>query len=406
MNKRVLFVDDDQHLLSGLRRTLHHSDYEITTINNGIEALSITKKKAAFAVVVCDMHMPGMDGIEVLERIQKLSPHTSRIMLTGNADLQTAIDAVNKSRIFRFLTKPCPDENLLIALEAGVRQYQLVTAEQELLQKTLAGSVKVLTDVMALVVPKAFESAGVVRKWVRELAPKLDVDNLWAIEIAALISRIGFVTIPDDIQDRSRLNKRLDSSEKEILARAPQVASNLIRNLPRMEGVASILQYQWKGFDGSGVPQDGKLGGAIPRGARILRILTDLAAVTKGTVPDHQGFAYLRAHEELYDPGLLPLIITHFTEASQAEKDASADHDVQCLSLNITALRVGDLLISDICRKDASLLLASGTCLSEIQIEKLRNIRSVAALIEPVEVERRAPNERPHGAAENGKNAR
>ena len=75
-----------------------------------------------FAVVVADMRMPGMDGVEFLQHVKEMSPDTVRIMLTGNADMQTAIDAVNKGNIFRFLTKPCPYETMTVAVNAGDRK--------------------------------------------------------------------------------------------------------------------------------------------------------------------------------------------------------------------------------------------------------------------------------------------
>jgi len=388
MNKRVLFIDDDTSLLDGLRRKLHNHDYDLTMAVEGQAALEAIRSSSPIAVVVCDMRMPGMDGVEVLEQIAKLSPNTSRIMLTGNADQKTATDAVNKSRIFRFLTKPCPDEDLIMALDAGIRQYQLVCAEQELLQQTLAGSIKVLTDVMAMVKPQAFQDASKIWDWVKKITAGLNTDKLWIIEIAALISPIGLMAIPEDIQERNRLNKRLTDSEREILARAPQIASNLIANLPRMDDVADILKYQWKGYDGSGVPNDDVVGQDIPYGARMLRILADLASVTTGAVPDHQGIAHLMANQEHYDPTLLAVITSQLANEDGANEALSGGETVEYLALKISALMPGDLLITDIVRDDGSLLLARSVRLSEVQVEKLRNINQLITLIEPVEVER------------------
>ena len=388
MNKRILFIDDDTRLLDGLRRKLHNSDYDLTMAVEGREALEAVRSGSPIAVAVCDMRMPGMDGVEVLEQIAKLSPNTTRIMLTGNADQKTAIDAVNKSRIFRFLTKPCPDEELTMALDAGIRQYQLVTAEQELLQQTLAGSIKVLTEVMTMVAPEAFKDASKIRDWVKLITAGLNTDKLWVIEIAALISPIGLMAIPENIQERHRLNKRLMDSEREILARAPQIASNLIANLPRMGDVAEILKYQWKGYDGSGVPNDNVAGQEIPYGARMLKILGDLASVTDGAVPDHQGIAHLMANREHYDPTLLDIITSHLSTEDAANGALGDSETVKYLTLKISALMPGDLLITDIVRDDGSLLLARSVRLSEVQVEKLRNINQLITLIEPVEVER------------------
>ena len=149
MGERCLIVDDDHHLLSALRRQLGER-FDLETAQGGQQAIEAVREAAGqrdpFAVVVCDMRMPGMDGIETLKRIRDLAPDTVRIMLTGNADQQTAIEAINQGSIFRFYTKPCSQEQLEAGLEAALGQYRLVTAERELLESTLAGSIKVLVE--------------------------------------------------------------------------------------------------------------------------------------------------------------------------------------------------------------------------------------------------------------------
>src|SRR5438132_13303250 len=106
------------------------------------------------------MRMPGMTGVELLIRVRQTTPDTVRMILTRNADLQTAIDAINNGPIFRFLTKPCAPELLARTVAAGIEQYRLVTAEKELLEQTLRGPVTVLTEVLELANPKAFDRAA------------------------------------------------------------------------------------------------------------------------------------------------------------------------------------------------------------------------------------------------------
>jgi hypothetical protein len=121
-------------------------------------------------VVVSDLQMPGMDGITLLSSLRKVSPDTVRVLLTGHADVDAAIAAVNEGNIFRFLRKPCPPGALLRALEASVEQYRLITAERVLLEQTLRGSLKTLTDILAFVNPVAFGRAIRSRKIVGEFA--------------------------------------------------------------------------------------------------------------------------------------------------------------------------------------------------------------------------------------------
>ena len=172
MPDKVLFVDDEMNVLSAFRRHLRH-DYEVETATSGAEALELCETKGPFAVVVADMNMPGMDGVSLLSEIKQKYPDTIRIMLTGNATQKVAIDAVNEGSIFRFLTKPCPPEILQQVLEAGTRQYQLVTAEKELLEKTLSGSIRMLTDMLSLTNPLAFSLSSRLRLIVQHVVKEL-----------------------------------------------------------------------------------------------------------------------------------------------------------------------------------------------------------------------------------------
>ena len=105
--------------------------FSLETAESGPQGLEKIKENGPFAVVVSDFRMPRMDGVSFLEQVALLSPATVRIMLTGAADLQTAIRAINEGNIFRFLTKPCPVELLEKALQDALRQHRLVQTERE-----------------------------------------------------------------------------------------------------------------------------------------------------------------------------------------------------------------------------------------------------------------------------------
>jgi DNA-binding NtrC family response regulator len=141
MSDRILFVDDEPAVLDGYCRLLH-KEFSMLTAVGGAAGLELIEgaKTDPFAIVVSDMRMPGMDGVQFLSRVRALSPDTVRIALTGQADMQTAADCVNEGSIFRFLTKPCQKDVLGRALTSGLVQYRLVLAEKELLEKTLSKS--------------------------------------------------------------------------------------------------------------------------------------------------------------------------------------------------------------------------------------------------------------------------
>lgn len=128
MDNRILLVDDEPNLLQALRRSLH-GRFVITIANGGEEALQKLREDGPFAVVVSDMQMPDVNGLQVLTAARELSPATVRIMLTGNVDQQTAVEVVNAGAVFRFVNKPCPADNLALILHDAIRQYELTTAE-------------------------------------------------------------------------------------------------------------------------------------------------------------------------------------------------------------------------------------------------------------------------------------
>ena len=130
-NQRILFVDDEENILNGLRRSLRkHFDVQIAV---GPEAgLRVLEENGPFAVVVSDYVMPGMNGVSFLKEAKVIAPNSVRMMLTGYADMNNAIRAINEGSIFRFLTKPCETEVMVKALTDGLEQYRLVMLEKEL----------------------------------------------------------------------------------------------------------------------------------------------------------------------------------------------------------------------------------------------------------------------------------
>ena len=137
MSEKILLVDDDFNLLDSFQRRLKE-EFVVSTSLNGQEGLETIKVAGPFAVIISDLRMPGMDGVQFLSRVRELAPDSVRMLLTGHADLQTAIEAVNRGNIFRLLTKPCPPDSLRAALAAGVNQYRLVINERERVRKEKA----------------------------------------------------------------------------------------------------------------------------------------------------------------------------------------------------------------------------------------------------------------------------
>lgn len=199
MNNKVLLVDDDFNILQAYTRALR-SNFKVSTATNGADGLQILKEEGPFAVVVTDYRMPKMDGIQFLAHTKGLTPDTIRIMLSGQADMEVSIQAVNEGNIFRFLNKPCPTEQLIKVLNAATEQYRLVMSERELLEKTLKGSVKLLLDISNAVNPRIFSRASRIRTMANGIAARLKIEKYWEVELAAMLSQIGCTTIPPEIQ--------------------------------------------------------------------------------------------------------------------------------------------------------------------------------------------------------------
>lgn len=122
MPHSVLFVDDDTHILSAFRRSFRGT-FDITTVSNAVDALKLILEGRTFAVIVSDLCMPGVDGLRLLSEVRRKSPHTRRLMLSGNADVTTAVSANDHEAIDRFLTKPCSADRLATAIREAIDQY-------------------------------------------------------------------------------------------------------------------------------------------------------------------------------------------------------------------------------------------------------------------------------------------
>ena len=197
----LLLVDDEPKVLLGLSAYLK-SRYTILTAESGPLGLERLAANHSIAVIVSDMRMPGMDGAQFLGRARSIAPSTVRLLLTGQADISSAISAVNEGQIFRFLTKPTAPAVFLAAIEAGVAQHRLITAEKVLLEQTLRGSLRTMTEILALANPVLFGRAGRIKRTVTELEKQLGVDDHWQIEVAAMLSQIAQVSLPTEVAEK------------------------------------------------------------------------------------------------------------------------------------------------------------------------------------------------------------
>jgi len=379
---KILLVDDDVNLLAAIRRQLR-KNYDLHFAQGGAKGLEIIASEGPFAVVISDMQMPEMNGIEFLSQVKERNPESVRVMLTGNADMQTAIDAVNEGKVYRFFSKPCSMEELSEGIDEGIQRYKLVTAEKDLLEKTVAGSVKVLTDILAMMEPASFGTSHKVRHWVHDIMPLFQGAIRWQLDLAVMLAPLGLAAVPHEVLVKMKSGEKLTDVEQEIITKIPEIGRNLIQNIPRLEPVAEIVYFQNKGFDGSGFPDGPTSGTDIPMGARILKIMNDLALTTQGLYPTVAAFDYLYEKQSLYDPQLLPLIRKGLLQLKKKHKDEHNKNSI-IRDVPLSSIRPGYILQSDVCTISGRLILASGYTLSMSHIERLRNINKIEDIQEPI----------------------
>jgi response regulator RpfG family c-di-GMP phosphodiesterase len=300
----VLFVDDEPNVLNAIRRTLRN-DFDVHTAESGREALRILEESDPFGVVVSDCRMPEMDGIEFLKRASKVSPLAVRVMLTGNMDQETAVKAVNMGDVFKFLNKPCQGDELKSVVAQAVRQHELVTAEKELLEQTLKGSIKVLAELLGIVKPEAFGRTDRLRRKVRDVASHVPGIKAWELDAATLLSQLGCVNVAPEILEKVQRGETLTEREARDYASHPLLGADLIGRIPRLGRVAKIIMYQNKGFDGTGFPIDDVKKDQIPIEARILHGVLQHDELQQKGWSDAQIIDSLRKSPGKVDPAVL-----------------------------------------------------------------------------------------------------
>ncbi len=350
MTKKILLVDDEQNVLDAYMRTMRKR-FSLETADSGAAGVEAIVQRGPFAVVVSDMRMPGMDGVEFLRRVKEWDSEIVRVMLTGNADVETAIRAVNEGAIFRFLNKPCFPDDMALALEAALEQHRLIRAERDLLEKTLSGSIQMLTEILALVNPTAFGRAARVKRLVRKLSEVLGVENAWQVEIAAMLSQIGCVALPEETLEKVYHGKPLDCDELDMLQAHPEVGRDLLKHIPRLEPVAEIIEHQELRFNGSPELRTGLTGSAIPIGARVLKVALDFEKVRESKVTLIDSLAEMRRRgAEWYDPIVLDAL--SIVEANGSRMIA--------LTLPVNQLKPGMVFAKDVVSTNRVLLVREG----------------------------------------------
>jgi CheY-like chemotaxis protein len=336
--------------------------YQMFRAESGTQGLAVLHVERDIAVVISDMRMPLMDGAAFLSKARKLTPDSVRMLLTGQTDIESAIAAINEGQIFRFLAKPTPPNVLLAAVEAALEQHRLITSERVLLQQTLLGSMKTLSDVLALTSPVAFGRSMRVRQLVCAMAEHLGLEQSWRLEMAAMFSQLGSVSLPDATLERMCRGERLDEGEQAMVTRANQLTDQLLGNIPRLEGVRDLLVAAFNPAPSNGAATASAR--ALQRGGDLIRLALEFDTLEcEGNEPA-VAINTIRGRGHRYDADLLTALQTLRGGEERRE---------EVRELRIAELRPGMVFMEDVKLRNGVLLVARGYEVTASFLARVRN---------------------------------
>jgi response regulator RpfG family c-di-GMP phosphodiesterase len=375
MTKRILFVDDEPILLDTYKRLLGRQ-FDVTTAVGPQAGLETVRANGPFGVIVSDLRMPGMDGVTFLSSVRKMAPDSVRVMLTGYGDMDAAVAAVNEGQIFRFLNKPCPHDTLVRTLETCLGQYRLIMAERELLEKTLSGSIKLLTDILGLVSPGAIGRGSRIRKYMRHMAEALQLSDRWQYELAGLLSQIGCVIISPEVLHKIWAGQPLAPDEESIYASHPAMGARLLSNIPRLGLVSKMIAAQQTPT----APGDSSMAAgdeyAVEIGGQMLRLAL---ALEHGIALGHP---FSRVLMELgRQPGRYPGRLLDSLSTFVEERET-----LTMARINLRQLRTNMVLAEDVRSRNGLLLVPKGHEVTIPVILRLRSFADGVGVVEPFRV--------------------
>jgi len=419
----ILCVDDEPSILSSLRRLFRPKGYQIYIAEGGKAALALLEQNAV-DLVISDMRMPEMDGVQFLEQVRLRWPDTVRLLLTGYADIASTIDAVNRGEIYRYISKPWDDADILLIVHDALEQRALelenkrlksvaqaqnaelknahayleslvaqriteLTVANDALQKAheqlksnFITSIKVFSALVELRGGKLAGHSRRVADLARRMATKLGLDSRHThdVFVAALLHEIGKVGFGDDMLNTAIVN--LTPRQLDLYRRHPARAEQLLTPLPDLKGSTELIAAQFERFDGTGHPR--RLAhDAIPLGARILVLASDYDNMLSGTLAKRElGEPEARALVEKnrgkrYDPKVVDalLAVLDATALDGLQKTTVAERKV-----TVGQLQVGMVLSRDLITPSGLMMLSAQHVLDDRMIRKIADFEKSAEL--------------------------
>ncbi len=315
----LLLVDDEENVLHSLKRLLHQEGYTILTASNGEEGLE-KLESTPVALVISDQRMPGKSGVDFLRLVKERWPETVRIMLTGYADIEAAIAAINSGEVFRFITKPWNEGEIKEVIRQALERYDSTTKLVEALKSSNLQAVKALSEAVELKDPYTRGHCDRVAKYALGIARRLNLpeEEIRYLEYASYLHDCGKIGV-----DREVLNKagELTAQEWEQVKKHSQMGENVVKQANFFLRIAPLIRSHHERWDGSGYP-DGKAGEEIPLGARIIAVADAYDAMTsdrpyrKALSPEEAVAILSKEKGKQFDP----MIVESFLEFLEDNK--------------------------------------------------------------------------------------
>lgn len=374
MKSTILVVDDEPNVLEGLSLHLLRK-YNVLTATSGADALAVIAEEGRISVILSDLRMPEMDGARFLSQAREIAPDAVRLLLTGHADVDGAMRAINDGGVFKVLTKPCPPGQLLNSIAAAEHHYQVAAADRILLEQTMSGAIRALTDVLGHTNPVSYRRAAHIKRTASDLANHLGIAPRWPVEVAAALSQLGFLAVPPETAQRLYAGLELNEADRAAIARIPSINEQILGRIPRLEPVRALLaglsrpHRKLQSETPSGLSRD-----PIDRAVQVVRVAVDFEMLVGGG--DHAALAVdtLRSRDH-YDPSVLDAL----------EAVRGRGHGFEIRMLRICALKPGMIFADDVRLSNGALLVARGYEITSSFLERAQQMRD-GAVREPIRV--------------------
>lgn len=364
MSKSILFIDEDASVLERLPDALTKR-IDCLFAPSYKKGYALLREKKQCCAVLIELGLNNEDGIAFLRRLRKDFPATVRMVLTARGDYATALDAVNKGEVFRFMEKRSTPEELTHVICEAIRHNENEADKQKAVRRALMGSIKALMDVLDLVNPEAVGVSRRIRERAIQAAKNLGVKSIWRMEMAILLSHVGCVALPNEMLSKADHGEDLTPEEQQIFSMHPEIAFNLLSNIDRLAPMAEIIRQQL-------LPTSEK----PPLESRILKIVIAIDRLERRGADVQSALLALKNQPKEYDQA----IVKHMSTFMLAPETGSSRE------VSVEDLKEGMVMARDLVNKDGAKLLLRGQRISKASLIRLKSFHIALGILDPIHV--------------------